>query len=125
MTTLTKAYLCSPPPFPLKKRHESRNYHLLVASTLTVSNGFGRSHASFPSAARLIPGALSDKTKLNLGLKSAGSLSIPPGLRGVWDIELIGLCFFQLFSLIAPQQTGMTELMWVSEDWLGLAGGTR
>lgn len=58
--------------------------HLLVVNKSTVSNGFGLRHASFPSAALLNPEALSDRTKLNLGLKSAGSLSMPPGLASLF-----------------------------------------
>lgn len=60
--------------------------HLLVVNKSTVSNGFGRCHASFLFAACRIPDALSDSTKLNLGLKSEGSLSIPPGLLRDWGV---------------------------------------
>lgn len=67
-------------PLPRALHCLLENSHLLVVNRSTVSNGFGLRHASFPSAALLNPEALSDRTKLNLGLKSAGSFSMPPGL---------------------------------------------
>lgn len=78
------------PSFPasiIVPAQEKSITNLLVVNRSTVSNGFGLRHASFPSAALLNPEALSDRTKLNLGLKSAGSLSIPPGLGNVVSLR--------------------------------------